>query len=67
MDIKTTDRQTYGILDYLGDLGGLTEIMKIIIGLLIAPLAKMRLSAIMINRLYHVSDDDSTKELKNRI
>ena len=27
----------------------------------------MRLKAIMINRLYHVSDDDSTKELMNRM
>jgi hypothetical protein len=31
--------------------------------MLVAPLSSMRLNAIMINRLYHVSDDPTTKKL----
>jgi len=57
MDVQTTDRQSYGFLDFIGDLGGLSEILKMSVGWILCKLSGMRLSAIMINRLYHVSDD----------
>jgi hypothetical protein len=29
MDTETTERATYGVLDFLGDIGGLAELLQI--------------------------------------
>jgi hypothetical protein len=63
MNRQTTDRSTYGFLDFLGDLGGLAEILKILVRWMCLALSSMRLNAIMINRLYHISDDVETTNL----
>ncbi len=55
MDIETTERATYGILDFLGDIGGLIEVLLMICGSLMFYLSGFKLDALMINRLYHVS------------
>ena len=56
MDGVQINRQTYGVLDLFGDLGGLLELIKIVFGLLALPASTMRLSAILSNRLYHQSE-----------
>ena len=58
MDIGITERQTYGVLDYLGDLGGLVEILKLSVGYMLYKFSTMRLNGLMLNRLYHVSSMD---------
>jgi hypothetical protein len=58
MDILTTERQTYGFLDFLGDLGGLAELLQLAVCAILFKLSAFRLSALMINRLYHVSTAD---------
>jgi hypothetical protein len=62
-DTETTERATYGVLDFLGDIGGLAELLQIAVGWFLFRLSNMRLNALMINRLYHVSSTDS--EMKN--
>jgi len=57
-DIGRNDRETYDLLSYLGDLGGLVEILKLIIGVFVLPFSEMRMSALMTNRLYHISQDN---------
>ena len=67
MDRQTTDRKTYSFLDYLGDLGGLTEILKLSVGWIMAKLSSLRINAILTNRLYHISSDSETKALIERM
>jgi hypothetical protein len=65
MDILSTERQTYGILDYLGDIGGLSELLQLTVGWFLFRLSAMRLNALMINRLYHISTGD--KDMNNLV
>lgn len=65
MDILSTERQTYGILDYLGDIGGLSELLQLTVGWFLFRLSAMRLNALMINRLYHISTGD--KDMRNLV
>jgi hypothetical protein len=52
---KTTERSVYGLFDYLGDIGGLVEILKLIMGVFAFPLSKARIKAIISNRIYHIT------------
>jgi hypothetical protein len=56
-DIGRNDRETYDLLSYLGDLGGLVEILKILLGAFAFPFSGLRLQALLTNRLYHISQD----------
>ena len=56
-DILYNDRSTYGVLDYLGDLGGVFSTFYSLFVYLITTFSGMRMSALMTNRLYHVSQD----------
>jgi hypothetical protein len=68
MDIERTERSTYGVLDFLGDIGGLAELLQIAVSWFLYKLSGMRLNALMINRLYHVSSTDSDmKDLTDRM
>ena len=60
-DINKIERQTYDLLDYLGDIGGLIEIIYYSTRALIMPFAAMRIKALLVNRLYHLSV--STKQV----
>jgi hypothetical protein len=64
-DIASLDRETYDLLSYLGDLGGLVEMLKLLLGVLASQFSALRLKAILINRLYH--SDDSLKESVEKI
>ena len=55
MDIMHTDRATYDLLDMLGDVGGVMEILTTGFGLLASPFAILRIKAILTNRLFHLS------------
>ena len=37
-DVETTIRQTYGLLDWLGDLGGLYDALKYLIQIVMIPI-----------------------------
>jgi hypothetical protein len=52
----------------LGDIGGLAEVLYLSAGSLMFYLSGLKLNALMINRLYHVSSTDSDmKDLTDRI
>jgi hypothetical protein len=53
---KNIDRQTYGFLMFLSDLGGLIDALKIILGFFVVPFSQLRLKALLTNRLYHVTN-----------
>ena len=54
-DINKIERQTYDLLDYLGDIGGLIEIIYYGTRAMIFPFAAMRMKALLVTRLYHLS------------
>jgi hypothetical protein len=62
-----TERQSYGLLDYLSDLGGLSELLQTAVGFFLFKLSSMRLNALVVNRLYHLStmDKDMNKLVQN--
>ena len=58
MNVANTERETLSLFDYLGDLGGLAEILLITAGLFVHRFSRVRLNALMINRLFHISNSD---------
>ena len=55
MDGQQISRQTYGILDLFGDVGGLFELFKIFFGFIALPFSQIRMAAFLTNRLFHQS------------
>ena len=53
-DMKSINRETYDFLSYLGDVGGLNEMLRLFFSLIATPFGAMRLSALLTNRLYHL-------------
>ena len=43
LDKKRFSRQTYSLLDWLGDIGGLSDALLPIVGLLVSPLSSFAL------------------------
>jgi hypothetical protein len=56
-----TNRNTYGLLDFLGDIGGLFEILKILSMVIVRKFPEIRLKALITSRLYHGSHELQTK------
>ncbi len=54
-DLDQTERETYGFLDFVGDIGGLIDFLIISFGFLAHPFASMRMKALLSNRLFHVT------------
>jgi hypothetical protein len=68
--MEITHRVAPDIFDYLGDVGGLNEIIFVVFGLLINDLSSSRTYAILMNRLFHLTDtlddgDQALRELSN--
>ena len=45
MQLTTVERQTYSLLDWIGDCGGLYDGLKLLVGKIIAPIAAIALKA----------------------
>ena len=54
-NIKTTDRNTYDVLNFFGDVGGFIEMLKLIFGLFVGQFSKLRMKALLNNRLFYSS------------
>jgi len=50
--IKVTNRETYSLLEYFGDIGGLYEFLYLFIGFFLTSFPKTNLKAIVANKLY---------------
>jgi len=66
--VTNTDRSTYGILDYLGDIGGLADLLYMLLGLFIIPFSTKRLNGLITNRLFYISAETEkhAKRIYNR-
>lgn len=52
LDLKITERSTYGILEWLGDIGGLYDALYLIGLALVSPFAKFSLNNELISALF---------------
>ena len=48
------NRQTYGILDFLGDIGGLIDAMKYIVAFLLSPYWNFKYASFMLTKVFRV-------------
>jgi len=51
-DAINYERETYNILDWLGDIGGLFDALRIIFGLLVAPVASYALRVSLVSTIF---------------
>ena len=54
-DLQFAERVTYSAIDLFGDLGGVIELCKLVVGIFALKFSQMRLYALIANRLYHLS------------
>jgi hypothetical protein len=54
LDVYHVDRTSYDLLNMMGDVGGLIEILKVTFQMIAAPFAIIRLQAMVTNRLFHL-------------
>ena len=52
MDQNVTERQTYSFLEWLGDIGGLYDALRIIGALLLAPFSAFQLKAQLLSSVF---------------
>ena len=54
LDLRLTERSTYSLLEWLGDIGGLFDALKLIAVPLVSPFAKFFLSLELLTRLFRI-------------
>ena len=64
MDLKNYARQTDGLLDYLGDLGGLIDILIMLAKYIVGPFASYRLQAALLSSLFRFDENEPNKPKK---
>ena len=52
-----TERETYDLLSFAGDVGGALEFLRIFASALFLPFSALRMKALIANRLYHISTE----------
>ena len=52
-DVELVTRETYGLLDCLGDIGGLYDAMKYITELMLVPLTNYAYKSILLKNIFH--------------
>ena len=57
MDVKQWNRQTYSLLDWLGDLGGLFDALLYICRMLISPLSVYSLKQTILSNMFRFKSD----------
>jgi len=58
MDIHITDRTAYDCLDWMGDIGGVLEILMIICNAIACSFSILKIKAIVSNRLFRLSTEN---------
>ena len=56
-DLKLWTRQSYSSLDFLGDLGGLYDALRLIFGIFVAPLASFSLRSSMMTSIFSINSE----------
>ena len=54
LDLGVTERSTYSLLEFFGDIGGLLDFLKLIAAVMIGPVAKLALSMELLTGMFRV-------------
>lgn len=54
LDLGITERSTYSLLEWFGDIGGLLDFLKLIATVMITPLAKLALRMELLTGLFRI-------------
>ena len=57
LDSQKIQRNSYSIFDLFSDVGGLLVIIKLFFGCIAMPFSRMRVEALITNRLYHMGGE----------
>ena len=61
-DYIRTSRQTYGFLDWLGDVGGLMDALYFFFKAILLPYTTFREKSFLMSRIFHFKGRDNAKE-----
>ena len=59
---QMTIRQTYGLLDYIGDIGGLIDALYYLIIFILSPLWKFKFSSRLLTGLFRFKSDQKSTQ-----
>ena len=62
LDQKNWTRETYGLLDWLGDLGGLFDAMRYIAHVLVLPFASFALRTSLLSSFFRILKKDTVSK-----
>jgi hypothetical protein len=60
-------RETYSLLEWLGDIGGLVEFLQVAAGFLPAFLGALRMKSLLTNALFHLPEYNSLSSLSTKV
>ena len=61
-DLSIWNRQTYSLLDYIGDLGGLLDGLKSLCAIIIAPFSTFSLQSLLLTTIFRYRPHNDEKE-----
>ena len=62
LDFHRVDREVYSILDWLGDVGGLYEALKIICGIFLSVVNFLQFENFLVSQLFKKESDDKDED-----
>jgi hypothetical protein len=60
-------RETYSLLEWLGDIGGLVEFLDVAAGFLPVLLGSLRMKSLLTNALFHLPSYNSFSVLSSKV
>jgi hypothetical protein len=67
VDAQVTNRETYEFLEYLGDIGGLIDILKLLLAAVAYTFNQNRLNSVLTNRLFHLTPLEKEHQISEPI
>ena len=52
LDSIVTERETYSLLEWLGDIGGLIDAFRYLGGFIVAPIASLSLQSVLLSSIF---------------
>ena len=65
-DVALVTRETYGLLDCLGDVGGLYDALQLIAEVLLIPLTNYAYQSLLLNNIFHRKIDKKDLKIKQK-
>ena len=57
-------RETYGVLDALGDVGGLYDALRFLVQILLIPLTNYAYQSLLLNNIFNTKSDETDPSVR---